>query len=72
MVTFGERLKLLRAQKNIRQIDMAKVLSITDRQYQLYEYGKSYPEFKKLIIIADYFDVSLDYLVGRSNEPKRS
>jgi transcriptional regulator with XRE-family HTH domain len=65
MASFGERLKLLRAEKKLRQIDIAEILNITDRQYQLYEYGKSFPDFKKLIMLADFFDVSLDYLVGR-------
>jgi transcriptional regulator with XRE-family HTH domain len=71
MTTFNERLKLLRKQKNLTQVNMAEVLNITDRQYQLYEYGKSFPEFKGLLFIADYFDVSLDYLTGRSDDPER-
>lgn len=41
------------------------------RTYQGYEYGESYPEVAKLIAIADFFDVSLDYLVGRSEVRER-
>nr|WP_279067669.1 helix-turn-helix domain-containing protein [Intestinimonas butyriciproducens] len=44
---------------------------MTLRAYQLYEYGEGYPTFKRLIIIADFFDVSLDYLVGRSDLRER-
>ena len=39
--------------------------------YQRYEYGEREPSFQKLIALADYFDVSLDYLVGRSDDPSR-
>ena len=39
--------------------------------YQRYEYGEREPSFQKLIALADYFDVSLDYLVGRSDDPTR-
>jgi len=71
MANFSERIKLLRIKKNLRQIDMAEALNCTNRHYQFFEYGRSYPSFNKLIILADYFDVSLDYLVGRSDEPER-
>ena len=39
--------------------------------YQDYEYGKVVPSAAILIALADYFDVSLDYLVGRSDDPQR-
>ena len=39
--------------------------------YQRYEYGDRSPAFEQLIALADYFDVSLDYLVGRSDDPVR-
>ena len=68
MVTFGERLKLLRKRKNLSQHDMAKFLDITDNGYQKYELNKSTPHFNTLILLADFFNVSLDYLVGRSDD----
>ena len=53
------------------QEELAKIDGLTLRAYQLYEYGEGYPTFKRLIIIADFFDVSLDYLVGRSDLRER-
>ena len=38
--------------------------------YQRYEYGERKPSFDMLIALADYFDVSIDYLVGRTDNPK--
>lgn len=66
---FGERLRELRKMKGLTQRELAEILGINEVSYQRYEYGLSYPTFKKLIIIADYFMVSIDYLVGRSNNP---
>jgi transcriptional regulator with XRE-family HTH domain len=50
---------------------MAAFLGITERGYQCYEQGEREPPIAKLIALADYFDVSIDYLVGRSDEPGR-
>lgn len=50
---------------------MAAVLGIKERSYQCYEYRERYPDFPGLIAIADFFDVSLDYLVGRSDVRER-
>lgn len=71
MPTFGERLKVLRKTKRIKQTDMASYLGITSRNYQDYEYDKIDLPLSKAIALADYFDVSLDYLVGRSDDPTR-
>lgn len=67
MATFGERLKEEREKARVDQEEMAKMLGVTPRAYQMYEYGEGYPRYLKLIALADYFDVSLDYLVGRSD-----
>lgn len=53
------------------QNEFAKMFNITKRSLQYYESGDREPKLDKLIEIADYFDVSLDYLVGRSDNPKR-
>lgn len=71
MATFAQRMKQLRKEKNLKQQQMADQFSVKLRTYQGYEYGESYPEVAKLIAIADFFDVSLDYLVGRSEVRER-
>ena len=70
-MSFPDRLKELREEKKLTQEELAKIVGLTLRAYQLYEYGGGYPTFKRLIIIADFFDVSLDYLVGRSDLRER-
>ena len=68
MSTFGERLKFLRTKKQVTQKQVADYFLITMRAYQNYEINKSMPNASLLIELADYFDVSLDYLVGRSDD----
>lgn len=69
-MSFGSKLKLLREQRGLTQLEMAKILNISERAYQGYEYDKSHPNYQKLIFIADFFDVSLDYLTDRVNYKK--
>lgn len=71
MATFAQRMKQLRKEKKLTQQQLADQFSVKLRTYQGYEYGESYPEVAKLIAIADFFDVSLDYLVGRSEVRER-
>lgn len=68
---FQKRLKELRNSKGISQVSIAKILGITDRGYRKYEAGDNEPTMSVLIALADYFDVSLDYLCGRSDDPSR-
>lgn len=71
MATFAQRIKQLRKEKNLKQQQLADQFSVKLRTYQGYEYGESYPEVAKLVAIADFFDVSLDYLMGRSERRER-
>ena len=71
MYDLGANFKKVRAEKNYTQKQVAEGVEITERQYQYYEYGKKTPSALVLIALADYFDVSLDYLVGRSDDPAR-
>lgn len=71
MNIFSQRLKTLRKGKKLKQSEVAALLNVTVRHYQEIEYGKIDIPTSKLIILADYFDVSLDYLVGRSDDPTR-
>ncbi len=71
MASLGERIKELRVSKELTQSDIAKLLNITTRQEQRYESDKSDMPISKAVTLADFFDVSLDYLVGRSDDPTR-
>lgn len=67
MPTFGERLRELREAKEITQIDLAKVLSLANSTISQYEANRRDPDSSTLKRLADYFGVSLDYLLGRSD-----
>lgn len=64
---FGTILKNLRTEKNITQKDLAKYLGVSDRSVGYYETGKRTPPPDIIEKIADYFNVSVDYLLGRTN-----
>jgi transcriptional regulator with XRE-family HTH domain len=70
LLIFPERLKLLRTTKHLLQKDLAKLLDITTSAYGFYEQGKRTPDSAALIQLADFFDVSVDYLLGRTDQPK--
>jgi len=71
MTTFTDRLAILKTQSNSLQKTIAENVGLSLRSYQRYEKGEREPSLSVLIALADYFDVSLDYLCGRSDEPER-
>jgi transcriptional regulator with XRE-family HTH domain len=71
MVTFTDRLKKLRNAKGVTQKAMSEFLGVTEQAYPKYEYGLREPNHETTIKLADYFDVSTDYLLGRSDYPTR-
>lgn len=68
MATFSERLLLLRNEKKFTQAAVAKATGITSRTYQRYEAGEREATVSALIRMADFYGVSIDYLVGRSGD----
>lgn len=68
MSGFSQRLKLLRQERGLKQREMAELCGLKLRGYQQYEYGEAYPTVSGLLFLADYFDVSLDYLMGRTEQ----
>ncbi|ABO51295.1 transcriptional regulator, XRE family [Desulforamulus reducens MI-1] len=70
MSTIGERLRQLRKEKNINREDVANLLGVTVRSVTNYESGQRNLDPDQLIALADYYDVSMDYLTGRSDNPK--
>ena len=65
---FAERLRELRKDKNLTQKELAKLLPLSKNSICEYEKGRSEPNIETLIKLADIFDCSIDYLVGRSDE----
>lgn len=64
----GHRLRELRKEKKAHQKDMAELLEVTLRHYQRMEHGDVNIPVLTLCTLADYFGVSTDYLLGRSQE----
>ena len=71
MPNLNDRLIDLKIRNKHLQKDIAKSVGLSLRAYQRYEKGEREPTSSVLIALADYFDVSLDYLVGRSDNPER-
>lgn len=67
MARFSDRLRELRNAKDLSQSDFAKQLGISKSSVNMYERGEREPNFKMLEQIADYFNVDMDYLLGKSN-----
>ena len=65
------RLKELRKGKGLMQSELGEIMGVTLRQYQRYERGEQEPKLEGWIFLADFYDVSLDYLVGRSDRRER-
>ena len=64
MIIFNERLKELRIEKKLSQTQLAKHLKVSQRSISSWETGFREPDFKTLNSIAQFFDVSTDYLLG--------
>ncbi len=64
MIKFTERLKSLRNEKNLSQAQLAKELNVSQRSISSWETGFRQPDFATLELIANYFEVSADYLLG--------
>ncbi len=64
----AERLKALRLEKHLKQEETAKGMDISVRTYCRYEYGEREPDASVLWRMADFYGVSIDYLVGRSDK----
>lgn len=69
MSSFASRIRELRASKNLTQKQIAVELNVSEILWRKYEAGVRTPSFDGLLTLADYFNVSLDYLVGRSDVP---
>ena len=71
MPSFPNRLKELRKSKSATQKAIAEFIGVAERQYQDYEYGKHKPNYEYVVKLAEYFNVSTDYLLGLTDCPDR-
>ncbi len=65
------RIRNLREDRDLKQKDLAKLLNCTQQTYSRYETGENTIDIRSLIKLADFYDTSIDYLVGRTNNPQR-
>ena len=70
MEKFKERLLAERTKMNVSQTVVAKAIGISWRAYQRYESGERWPTVPILVSLCNYFNISLDYLVGRTDNPE--
>lgn len=66
---FGERIKGLRSEAGLSQSQLCKELNLKQTRLSSYETGQNMPSVEILESLADYFGVTVDYLLGRSPEP---
>lgn len=71
VMSFSDRIIQLKNERKLLQKDIASSVGVSLRAYQYYEKGQKEPTLSVLLRLADYFDVSLDYLVGLSDTPER-
>ncbi len=68
MANFNVILRLLRTEKHMTQQELADALKISKSAINMYERGDRQPNFETLELIADYFNVDIDYLLGRTDK----
>ncbi len=67
-----QRLKDLREDEDLKQDVIARLLEMTRQQYQLYESGKRQIPFDKVIKLAKFYNVSIDYIAGLTNNKSKN
>lgn len=67
---FAERIRGLRVQRNIKQSELGEMVGLSPNAISDIERGYRLTTIEKLVALADYFEVSIDYLVGRTDNPE--
>lgn len=70
MKVVGQRLRFLRESVKLSQVKMAEHVGMKQSSINRYESGEASPTYEVLLKYADYFDVSLDYIFGRTDNPQ--
>lgn len=66
---FSEKIRTLRKEKHLTQAEVATQVGLSERGYQDLELGAK-PRYDALLHIADFYDVSVDWLMGRTDNPR--
>ena len=69
-MTVGESLQRFRAEFNLSQKEVSETLGMVPQAYYRYETGKYFPRADNLIVLAEKYNVSVDYLLGLTDEPR--
>lgn len=64
---FGDQLKRLREEKKIKQDELSSIIGVSRQTISNYELNEREPDLKTIELLADFFNVSIDFLIGRSN-----
>ena len=67
---YNKRIKALREDRDLKQEDVARLLQTSQSYYAQYENGKRPIPFERLITLAEFYQVSLDWIAGRTNQQK--
>ena len=67
MITFKERLRELRQEKGISQQELGNIVNMSKMAISHWESGHSEPSIYQLIILSNYFEVTIDFLVGKTD-----
>lgn len=67
VIELGERLRNLRIEKHLRQDQVARLVNVEKSSISMYETGMRQPSYTTLVRLADVFNVTTDYLLGRTN-----
>lgn len=70
MPSFGDNLRYLRKTKQMTQLDLANALGLSFSAISMYERGEREPAFEVMETIADYFNVTMDFLHGKETDVK--
>lgn len=66
-IIFAERVKALRRERGLKQEELASVIGCSQRRISYFERGEVEPDLAALWILSDYFGVTVDYLIGKSD-----
>ncbi|MDE7242705.1 MAG: helix-turn-helix domain-containing protein [Oscillospiraceae bacterium] len=66
---FGDRLRMLRLKRRMTQKDLGEIIGLTSKSISTIENGLNSTTFENLVLLATFFNVSTDYLLGLKDEP---